>query len=164
MNLTAAAEADSAKFDGIDLFLSAPHVDIDSTDDDVKALAEEVDALNLKIGSVVAPVWEPTGGGSAMGGAEERGRFLTQVRNACHIAKTMRELGVRPTGIVRVDSSVDPEHLGSRSGGEHGTDCFDVPRSLRHSGGLRRNAGSRRRDKEICWGGMHGWKTMINTL
>ena len=31
IDLTAAAEVDGEKFDGIDLFLSAPHVDIDSS-------------------------------------------------------------------------------------------------------------------------------------
>ena len=146
LDLTAAADVDGVKFDGVDLFLSAPHVDIDSTEDEIKALADKVGALNLKIGSVVAPVWEPTGGGSAMGSAEERGRFLTQVRKACNIVKTMRELGIRPSGVVRIDSSVDPGNLGCRPGGEHGSHRIDVPRSLRHSGGLRRNAGSRGRD------------------
>ncbi len=55
------------KFDGVDLFLFDPHVSIDSTDDDLKQLADKVRAKNLVVGSVVAPVWPPTGGGSAMG-------------------------------------------------------------------------------------------------
>ena len=67
LDWTAAAEVDGVRFDGVDLFLSAPHVDIDSTDDDLKRLAEKVQSLGLVIGSVVAPVWPPTGGGSAMG-------------------------------------------------------------------------------------------------
>src|ERR687889_1148460 len=76
LDLTAAAEVDGVKFDGVDLFLFAPHVDIDATDDDLKALADRVRARGLVIGSVVAPVWPPTGGGSAMGNDEERARFL----------------------------------------------------------------------------------------
>ncbi len=68
LDLTAKAEVDGVKFDGVDLFLFAPHVDIDSSDDDLKHLADKVRARNLVIGSVVAPVWPPTGGGSAMGG------------------------------------------------------------------------------------------------
>ncbi|MDD2456759.1 MAG: sugar phosphate isomerase/epimerase, partial [Kiritimatiellae bacterium] len=40
IGLTAAADVGGAKFDGIDLFLCAPHVDIDSTDDDLKRLAD----------------------------------------------------------------------------------------------------------------------------
>ena len=43
------------KFDGIDLFLFAPHVDIDSTDDDLKKLADNVRRRGLVIGTVVAP-------------------------------------------------------------------------------------------------------------
>src|SRR6201988_5057533 len=66
LDLTAKAEVEGVKFDGVDLFLFAPHVDIDSTDDDLKKLADKVRSRNLLIGSVVAPVWPPTGGGSAM--------------------------------------------------------------------------------------------------
>src|ERR1700729_2172241 len=72
LDLTAAAEVDGVKFDGVDLFLFAPHVDIDSSDDDLKQLAEKVRSRKLVIGSVVAPVWPPTGGGSAMGSKQER--------------------------------------------------------------------------------------------
>ena len=36
LNLTAAAEIDGARFDGVDLFLSLPHTDIDSTHDELK--------------------------------------------------------------------------------------------------------------------------------
>ena len=108
LDWTAAAEVDGVRFDGVDLFLSAPHVDIDSTDDDLKRLAEKVQSLGLVIGSVVAPVWPPTGGGSAMGDEAERGRFLSMVEKACAIARRLRELGVRPYGVVRIDSSVDP--------------------------------------------------------
>ena len=67
LDLTAAAEFKGQKFDGVDLFLFAPHVDIDASDNDLQRLADKVKARNLTIGSVVAPVWPPTGGGSAMG-------------------------------------------------------------------------------------------------
>ena len=33
LDLTAAAEVDGQRFDGVDIFLSLPHTDIDSTDD-----------------------------------------------------------------------------------------------------------------------------------
>ena len=77
LNLTAAAEVDGARFDGVDLFLSLPHTDIDSSDDDLKRLAENIESKGLRVGSLVAPVWPPTGGGSAMGSEEERSRFVT---------------------------------------------------------------------------------------
>ena len=95
LNLTAAAEVDGVRFDGVDLFLSLPHTDIDSTDDDLAQLAENISAKRLRAGSLVAPVWEPTGGGSAMGNEDERGRFLTQVKKACRIGRKLRELKMR---------------------------------------------------------------------
>src|SRR5881296_2167927 len=72
LNLTAAASADGVKFEGVDLFLSLPHTDIDSSDDDLKKLSEKLAAKKLRAGSLVAPVWPPTGGGSAMGNEAER--------------------------------------------------------------------------------------------
>src|SRR5512137_8391 len=71
LDLTARAEVDGIKFDGVDLFLFAPHVDIDAGDDELRRLADKVRARGLAIGSVVAPVWPPTGGGSAMGSETE---------------------------------------------------------------------------------------------
>src|SRR5579885_3329328 len=108
LELTASAEVDGQRFEGVDLFLFAPHVDIDSTEDDLKRLRDQIAQKNLVVGSVVAPVWPPTGGGSAMGDEEERGRFLTQVRKACQIARSLRELGIRPYGVVRIDSVANP--------------------------------------------------------
>src|ERR1700709_873451 len=67
LDLTAAAEVDGVKFDGVALFACLPHVDIDSTKDDLSKLADGISRRNLVVGSLVAPVWEPTGGGSAMG-------------------------------------------------------------------------------------------------
>ena len=67
------------KFDGVDLFLSDPHTSIDATPDDLKRLADGIARRGLVVGSLVAPVWPPTGGGSAMGSLAERAQFLTQV-------------------------------------------------------------------------------------
>ncbi len=36
LDLTAQAEVDGVRFDGVDLFLSLPHTSIDSTDDELK--------------------------------------------------------------------------------------------------------------------------------
>src|SRR5450755_1491903 len=82
LDLTAQAEVDGVRFDGVDLFLSLPHTSIDSTDDDLKALAGSIARRGLVVGSLVAPVWAPTGGGSAMGSEQERAAFLTQVTKA----------------------------------------------------------------------------------
>src|SRR6516165_6172362 len=108
LDLTAKAEVDGVRFDGVDLFLFAPHVEIDSSDDDLKRLADKVRSRGLVIGSVVAPVWGGTGGGAALDEGEGRKKFLEQVRKGCHIARRLRELGIRPYGVVRIDSACGP--------------------------------------------------------
>ena len=55
LDLTAAATVDGVKFDGVDLFLCAPHTDIDSSDQDLKKLAEKLRSRGLVAGSLVAP-------------------------------------------------------------------------------------------------------------
>ena len=95
LKLTADAEVGGVKFDGIDIGLFDVHFDIDSSDDGIKKLADKVAALNLNIGSIVAPIWPPTGG-SAMGTRTDRTQFVEQVRKSCRFAKKLRDLGVRP--------------------------------------------------------------------
>src|SRR5216683_3081354 len=104
LNLTAAVQVNGTKFDGVDIFLFDPHISIDIADDDLKKVADKIRSKGFVVGSVVAPVWPPTGGGSAMGSDEERANFLTQVRKACAIGKKLRDLGIRRYGIVRIDS------------------------------------------------------------
>lgn len=161
LDLTAAAKVDGVGFDGVDIFLFAPHVDIDSTDDDLKDLARRVTSRGLVVGSVVAPVWPPTGGGSAMGDAGERQKFLTQVRKGCRIAKQLRELGARPDGIVRLDSGAgvadwakDPEGNTKRI-----AETFREACMIADEHGERLAA-----EGEICWGGMHSWREMVKLL
>ena len=161
IDLTASAEVDGVKFDGVDLFLSAPHVDIDSSDDDLKSLAEKVQSRSLSIGSVVAPVWPPTGGGSAMGDENERGKFVEMVRKACGIARRLRELGVRDTGVVRIDSAVDPGTWSADAAGN----TEKIAATFRQACDVAGDFGERlAAEGEICWGGMHSWKAMIKLL
>ena len=69
LELTANAEADGQKFDGVDLFVVAPHFDIDSDLDAVKRMTDHIAGYGLAVGSFVAPIWAGAGGGSAMGSA-----------------------------------------------------------------------------------------------
>src|SRR5687768_10491666 len=108
LDLTANTAVDGMTFDGVDLFLFDPHVSIDSSTDEVKRLADRIRARRLAVGSLVAPVWPPTGGGSAMGDERERTQFVTQVRKACEIGKTLREVGIRTSGVIRIDSAASP--------------------------------------------------------
>jgi sugar phosphate isomerase/epimerase len=162
LDLTAAAEVDGQKFDGVDLFLFAPHVDIDSSDDDLKQLTDKVRKRGLVIGSVVAPVWPPTGGGAAMGSEADRQRFLDQVRKGCRIAHKLRELGIRTDGVVRIDSasSVAQWYEGDRDANTRKiADTFRQACATAEEFGERLSA-----EGEICWGGMHSWKRMVQLL
>jgi sugar phosphate isomerase/epimerase len=161
LDLTAAAEVNGVKFDGVDLFLFDPHVSIDSTADGVKKIADKIRAKNFTVGSVVAPVWPPTGGGSAMGSADERKKFVQQVRKACGIAERLRELGVRPYGVVRIDSACGVgEWENDRKG-----NTKKIAATFREAAKVAKDHGERLAvEGEICWGGMHSWKYMLQLL
>ncbi len=161
LDLTATARADGVRFDGVDLFLFAPHVDIDSSDDELKKLADKVRARNLVIGSVVAPVWPPTGGGSAMGTETERAQFVTQVEKGCRIAKRLRELGARPYGVVRIDSAAGANDWYADPEGNQ----KKIAATFRKACAVAEDYGERlAAEGEICWGGMHSWKRMLQLL
>jgi len=161
LDLTAAAEVNGRKFDGIDLFLFEPHISIDSGDDDLKRLAERIRARNLVVGSLVAPVWPPTGGGSAMGDAEDRRKFVAQVRKACRIAMKLRETGVRSTGIVRIDSACGPADWAKDPQGN----TKKIAETFREACDVAESFGERlAAEGEICWGGMHSWREMVRLL
>ena len=159
--LTAAASIGGAKFDGVDLFLSEPHVSIDSGDDELKRVADSIASKGFVAGSLVAPVWPPTGGGSAMGDEDERRSFLTQVRKACAIGRKLRDLGVRPYGVVRIDSAASPNDWARDPEGntKRIADTFNRACDIADDYGERLAA-----EGEICWGGMHSWKRMIQLL
>ena len=160
LDLTAASESNGVKFDGVDLFLSEPHTSIDSTNDQLKELADKIASRNLKVGTVIAPVWPPTGGGSAMGSAEERHRFVEQVEKAVKIAKKLRELGIRSYGVVRVDSATDPETWANDPEGS-----TKIASTFRECCTIAEDFGERlAAEGEICWGGMHSWRRMVELL
>jgi sugar phosphate isomerase/epimerase len=160
LKLTASAESGGNRFDGVDLFLSDPHISIDSTADQLKKLADKIASKNLVVGSVVAPVWPPTGGGSAMGTAEERHRFIEQVKKSSRIAETLRELGIRPYGIIRIDSATDPATWAHDPEGTK-----KIASTFRQCCNIVEDHGERlAAEGEICWGGMHSWKRMLELL
>lgn len=161
LDLTASAEVNGVKFDGVDLFASLPHIDIDSTRDDLSRIGEGITRRNLVVGSLVAPVWPPTGGGSAMGSQEERDRFLTQVKKTCVMAKTFRDLGIRHYGVIRIDSAASPTDWAKDpiNNTKKIADTFREAATIAEGYGERLAA-----EGEICWGGMHGWRHMLDLL
>jgi sugar phosphate isomerase/epimerase len=161
IDLTAAAEVDGVKFDGLDLFLCAPHVNIDATDDELVRLADRISAKGLVIGSLVAPVWGPAGGGSAFGEVAERDQFIQQVRKACHIGKRLRDMGIRPDGVIRIDSSGSMADWArdSRVNTARIIETFSRACDVAEEYGERLAA-----EGEVCWGGMHSWRSMLQVL
>jgi len=161
LDLTAAANVDGVRFDGVDLFLFDPHVDIDSDRGALERLADRIRARGFVVGSLVAPVWPPTGGGSAMGGEEDRQRFLTQVKKACTIGKTLRDLGIRSYGVVRIDSAASPTDWAKDPAGN----TKRIAETFREACAIAEDHGERlAAEGEICWGGMHSWKRMLELL
>jgi len=161
LDLTAKAQVDGTKFDGVDLFLFDPHVSIDSTNDDLSRLADKLRSKNLRVGSLVAPVWPPTGGGSAMGSDEERKAFLTQVRKACAIGRKLEDLGVRRYGIIRIDSAASPAEWAKDPAGN----TKKIADTFRQAADIAEGIGERlAAEGEICWGGMHSVKRNVELM
>jgi sugar phosphate isomerase/epimerase len=161
LDRTAAASVNGVKFDGVDLFLFDPHVNIDSTDDDLKRLADNIGRRNLVVGSLVAPVWPPTGGGSAMGSDEERKAFVTQVRKACAIGRKLTDLGIRKYGIIRIDSAASPSDWAKDPAGN----TKKIAETFRQAADVAEQYGERlAAEGEICWGGMHSVKRNVELL
>lgn len=157
LELTAGASVDGVKFDGIDIGLFEPHIDIDSSDDGIKKLADKVTSFNLQIGSLVAPVW----GGPAMGSKEDRAVFVDMVRKSCRFGQKLREYGVRPNGIVRIDSASKPEAWAL----DPVNNTKLIAETFREACDVAADYGERlAAEGEICWGGMHSWTAMIDTL
>ena len=161
LDLTANASVDGVRFDGVDLFLFDPHVSIDSSEDEVERLADRIRARHLTVGSLVAPVWPPTGGGSAMGDAIERRQFVTQVRKACQIGKTLRAVGIRTSGVIRIDSAASPAEWAL----DPVANTKKIAETFREACAVAEEFGERlAAEGEICWGGLHSWKRTLELL
>jgi len=161
LDMTAAAEVDGLKFEGFDIFLYHPHFDIDGGDEETETLAEKARARNLDVGTVVAPIYDGTGGGSPIGTPAEQKAFIGQVRKACGVAQKLREMGVRPHGAVRFDTGIGVEPWAEDPEGNMKkiADVFREACLVAEDHGERMVA-----EGEICWGGMHSWKRMIQLL
>jgi sugar phosphate isomerase/epimerase len=162
LDLTAAAEVDGQKFDGIDYFLFLPHTDPDASDDELKSIADLIASRNLAVGSLVAPVWPGTVGDSAMGDSESTDKFLLAVKKACRIAKIFNEHGIRKYGAIRIDSAefgVDQWREDSVANTKKIATTFREAAKIASDHGERLAA-----EGEICWAGMHSWKTVLNLL
>ena len=92
----------------------------------------------------------------------DRRRFLDQVRKACRVAQRLTRIGPAPTATR--SASIRPAR--SRTGAEDPkrnqqliADTFREACRIAGDHGERLAA-----EGEICWGGMHSWKRMIQLL
>ncbi len=161
LELTAAANVDGQKFDGVDLFLFHPHTDPDASTDDLKRMADKIAAKGLSVGSLVAPVWPGTVGDCAFGSPDQRAKFVLAVKKACRIARVLNDHGVRQYGVIRIDAAGGPAGwLADPAGNQK-----KIAETFREAGVVAAANGERlAAEGEICWGGMHSWKHMVELL
>jgi sugar phosphate isomerase/epimerase len=156
LEMTAAAEVNGVKFDGVDVGLFDPSINLDDLDG-IKRLADQVSKHNLVIGSLVAPIW----GGPAMGTKEDRTNFVDQVRKSCIYGQKLKEMGVRPYGIIRIDSASSVESWAA----DPVNNTKLIAQTFREACDVAADYGEKlAAEGEICWGGMHSWKAMLDTL
>ena len=161
LELTANAEVNGQKFEGVDLFLFHPHTDPDASADELKAMADKIAEKGLKVGSLVAPVWPGTVGSSSMGSEEDRKKFVLAVEKACNIAKILEGHGVREYGVIRIDSAEGP----SKWTENPKANTAKIAETFKEAAKVASDHGERlAAEGEICWAGMHSWKDMLDLL
>ena len=142
-NLTAAAQVDGVKFDGVDIFLYDPHINIDISDEDLKAVAAKIADKGFVVGTVVAPVWfDASAMGDASAARELLDRHSQGVPDRQEAARAGRSsLRRRPHRLGRAT-----RRLGQGSGRQPEEDRRDVQAGGRDRSRSRRAPGRRGRD------------------
>ena len=162
LELTAAAEVDGQRFEGVDCFVFHPHTDPDADEADLRRIADEVAGHGLGIGSLVAPVWPGTVGDSAMGDDEQQARFLAAIEKSCRVAAIWNDHGVRSCGLIRIDSA---EFGVERWRADPKTHTARIAETFREAGRIAADHGERlAMEGEICWAGMHSWRDVLDLL
>jgi Xylose isomerase-like TIM barrel len=162
LQLTAAAEVNGQRFDGIDYFLFQPHTDPNATDDELEIIADLIAGHGFSVGSLVAPVWPGTVGDSAMGDEVARAKFLDAVRMACRIAGVFDKHGVRKCGVIRIDSA---EFGIAKWKEDSKANTTKIASTFKEAARIAADSGQRlAAEGEICWAGMHSWKDMLDLL
>ena len=162
LELTAAAEANGQKYDGIDYFLFLPHTDPEAKDDDLHRIADQIAGFGFVVGSLVAPVWPGTVGDSAMGDKEATDKFLNAVSMACRIAGVFNDHGIRQYGVIRIDSA---EFGVERWRENSAANTSKIAATFKEAAKIAADHGERlAAEGEICWAGMHSWKDMLDLL
>ena len=161
LELTAKAEVNGQKFEGVDLFLFHPHTDPDASEDDIKKMADKIAGHGLAVGSLVAPVWPGTVGASAMGSKADQKKFVLAVEKACRIAGILNKHGVRQYGVIRIDSATPVAAWDSDPKGN----TKKIAATFKEAGKVAAAHGERlAAEGEICWAAMHSWKNVLALL
>ena len=96
-----------------------------------------------------------------MGNDQDRAAFLTQVRKSCRIGQKLRELGIRPAGIVRIDSAASAGEWAKDPGGN----TKRIAETFRQACDIAEGFGERlAAEGEICWASMHSWRRNVELL
>ena len=97
-----------------------------------------------------------------MGSDDERAAFLDAgARRPAASASKLRDLGIRPYGVVRIDSAASPADWAKDPDGNTKT----IAETFREAGDIAEDFGERlAAEGEICWGGMHSWRRNVELL
>jgi len=83
------------------------------------------------------------------------------VQRACHFGKIFREHGVRQYGVIRIDSASSPEEWAK----DPVNNTKLIAKTFREACDVAADYDEKlAAEGEICWGGMHSWKAMVETL
>ena len=158
LDLTAAAEVDGIKFDGVDIFLYEPHINIDISDEDLKAVADKIADKGFVVGSVVAPVWFDASAMGRRAPARELPDGHSQgVPDRQETARAGRPaVRRRPHRLGRVAGDWAKDPAGNQK---------KIAETFKQAAAIARDHGEKlAAEGEICWGGMHSWRTMVDLL
>lgn len=87
-----------------------------------------------------------------MGSQEERDRLVEMVRNSWRIMGRLRELGVRPYGVIRIDSAAGPAEWAK----DLARNTKLIADAFARACDVAADCGERlAEEREVCWGGMH---------
>jgi hypothetical protein len=83
------------------------------------------------------------------------------VKRSCRFGQKLKEYGVRPSGIIRIDSASKPEAWSA----DPVNNTKLIAATFREACDVAADFGEKlAAEGEICWGGMHSWTAMIETL
>ena len=160
LDLTAAAKVSGVRFDGVDLFLFDPHVDIDSIATSSAACRSHP---RPRLRGRFARSARLAADGRRLGDGQRRRPQALPVageEGVCDRPNASRSRHP-PYGVVRIDSAASPGEWAKDPAGN----TKRIAETFREACTIAEGYGERlAAEGEICWGGMHSWKRMLELL